>query len=337
MLAQPDPSKPYIIETDASNFAIGYALMQKDDDGKAHPIAYDGSKLSDAELKYPVHEKELLAIKRALNKWQHYIENGHQTIILTDHESLKYMNSVKKLSRRLAKWIDEFQAYNIDIQYRRGVDAIVPDALSRRPDFLAVILHIDDVIPHLEQYLINKILPEDSAMRKRVLESADLFVIDTNHQLHRKLKDGRQAPYIDPIFRGDLMEAMHVQFGHLSYGGLANAMESRAWWPGMEGDMHKFVAGCPNCQIMQRQRPRQETEYAQLVTDPFIQPFQRWGIDLIGVLPRTSKGNRWIITAIDYATGWPVAKAIPKATEDAIADFIFEEIYMHYGAPQEFV
>ena len=46
-------------------------------------------------------------------------------------------------------------------------------------------------------------------------------------------------------------------------------------------------------------------------------------------------GNRWIITAIDYATGWPIAKAISKADEEAIADFIYNEIYMHYGAPQE--
>ena len=99
--------------------------------------------------------------------------------------------------------------------------------------------------------------------------------------------------------------------------------------------MRRFISACPNCQIRQRQRIHQEKEYAQLVTDPFIRPFQRWGIDLIGILPKTSQGNRWIITAVDYATGWPVAKAIPKATEDAIADFIYSEIYMHYGAPQE--
>ena len=70
------------------------------------------------------------------------------------------------------------------------------------------------------------------------------------------------------------------------------------------------------------------------MTDPFIQPFQRWGIDLIGRLPKTNDGNRWIITAIDYATGWPIAKAILKA-EEAIAEFIHDEIYMQYGAPQE--
>ena len=66
VLAQPDFSKPFIIETDASDFTIGYALMQEGDDGLVHPVAFEGAKLNGAEMKYPVHEKELLAIQRAL-------------------------------------------------------------------------------------------------------------------------------------------------------------------------------------------------------------------------------------------------------------------------------
>jgi len=103
----------------------------------------------------------------------------------------------------------------------------------------------------------------------------------------------------------------------------------------MAQDVQAFVQSCPNCQIAQQQRPNQEREYAQLPTNQYVELFQRWGIDLIGVLPTTAKGNRWILTAVDYATGWPIAKALPNATEDAIAEFIFHEIYMHYGAPQE--
>ena len=60
----------------------------------------------------------------------------------------------------------------------------------------------------------------------------------------------------------------------------------------MESDLRRFISACPNCQVVQRQRVNQETEYAQIVMDPFIQLFQRWGIDLIGVLPRTASGNR---------------------------------------------
>jgi hypothetical protein len=52
-------------------------------------------------------------------------------------------------------------------------------------------------------------------------------------------------------------------------------------------------------------------------------------------LPKTPAGNRWIVTAIEYATGWPIAKAVPNAIKETIADFIYNEIYMHFGAPQE--
>src|SRR5271169_1506102 len=326
VLHQPDPKKPYIIETDASDFAVGYALMQVGNDGKVHPIAYDGAKLNEAELKYPIHEKELLTIKKALHKWEHYIENGHTTTILTDHESLRYMNTVKKPSKRLARWIDEFQGYDLDICYRKGSEAIVPDALSRRPDFLNAMLQYDEHIHHIEEYLLDKTLPIHCTMRAKVLQDADSFALDEKKALIKKLKDGATAPYIDPLFRGDFMEQMHAQFGHLSYAGMSNAVDMRGWWPGMEADIRQFIAGCPNCQVAQRSRTSQEKEYAQLVSDQFIQPFQRWGIDLIGILPKTLNGNRWIITVIDYAIGWPVAKAIPKATEEAIADFIYDEI-----------
>jgi hypothetical protein len=108
------PSKPFTVETDASDFALGYSLLQKGDDGIIHPVAFEGRKLKPAEKRYPTHEKELLAI----------------TTVLTDHESLRYMNTVSKLSNRLICWIDEFQGFDLDIRYRRGREAIVPDAFD---------------------------------------------------------------------------------------------------------------------------------------------------------------------------------------------------------------
>ena len=135
VLQQVDPSKPFIVETDASDFAIGACLLQLGDDGKLHPVAFHSRKLHDAELRYPVHEKELLAIKDALRTWNYYLENGMEITVLTDHESLKYMNSIRRPSRRLARWIEEFQEWKLKIKYRRGSEAILPDALSRRPDY----------------------------------------------------------------------------------------------------------------------------------------------------------------------------------------------------------
>jgi RNase H-like domain found in reverse transcriptase len=67
--------------------------------------------------------------------WDYYLENGKEITVLTDHESLKYMRTIKRPSKRLLRWIEEFQAWNLNIKYPQGSLAIVPDALSRRPDY----------------------------------------------------------------------------------------------------------------------------------------------------------------------------------------------------------
>ena len=79
VLIQPDFRRPFVIETDASEWAIGCSLLQLGTDGKLHPVAFDGRKLQGAELNYAVQENELLAIKHALRTWSCYIDNHHRT------------------------------------------------------------------------------------------------------------------------------------------------------------------------------------------------------------------------------------------------------------------
>ena len=215
-------------------------------------------------------------------------------------------------SKRLARWVDEFQQWNIVIKYRSGKLNTVPDALSRRPDYQDYLNAItlkreEDYLPYIERYLMKNKLPDEQEIRNKVIEEAENFVLMPgdrgNSVLHRKVGQGIIAPYVEYVFRGNLMERIHNQYGHLTFQSLGNIMETRAWWPSMKRDLKTFVAACPNCQVHQRQRQGQEREYAQLVSDQYIQPFQRWGIDLIGILPKTKNGNRWIITAVVYTTG----------------------------------
>ena len=70
VLALPDADKPFRVVCDASNFAIGSALMQKDDDGVDRVISYRSRLLKAAELNYPVHDKELLSIRYALSTFE---------------------------------------------------------------------------------------------------------------------------------------------------------------------------------------------------------------------------------------------------------------------------
>jgi hypothetical protein len=68
ILAYPDPQKPFLLETDSSDFATGAVLSQKVIDGKFHPVAYYSKTLSPEERKYEIYSKELLAIIRALKE-----------------------------------------------------------------------------------------------------------------------------------------------------------------------------------------------------------------------------------------------------------------------------
>lgn len=86
-----NPTERFRIETDASEWAIGMVLSQPAEDGKWHPVAFNGRKLNSAERNYLTQEKELLAIKEALRYWEHYLENRTRTEVLIDHESLKYL------------------------------------------------------------------------------------------------------------------------------------------------------------------------------------------------------------------------------------------------------
>jgi antitoxin component YwqK of YwqJK toxin-antitoxin module len=76
--------------------------MQKGEDNIVHTIAFDRQKLQRAKLNYLMQEKELLAIKEALHMWDQYIKNGTTTIVITNYESLQYLNTTKKYSKQLA-------------------------------------------------------------------------------------------------------------------------------------------------------------------------------------------------------------------------------------------
>jgi hypothetical protein len=126
-------SLPCILETDASDYAIGAVCSQVSPDGLPHPIAFYSRKLLPAEQNYQVHDKELLAIIAAFKHWRPYLEFSRQaTVVLTDHKNLEYFTTTRSLSRRQVRWAEILADYNFVIQYRPGKQNGAADALSRR-------------------------------------------------------------------------------------------------------------------------------------------------------------------------------------------------------------
>jgi hypothetical protein len=131
VLALPDFSQPFVLECDTSGQGIGAVLMQN-----KHPIAFESRKLGETDRLLSIYDKETLAIMHVLAKFRQYLVGGH-FVVKTDHNSLKHFLEQKDLSERQQKWVSKVQAYDFDIEYVKGKNNVIADALSRRPTAFA--------------------------------------------------------------------------------------------------------------------------------------------------------------------------------------------------------
>ncbi|KAF8090857.1 hypothetical protein N665_0463s0016 [Sinapis alba] len=118
--------KTFETECDASGSCIGAVLTQG-----GRPVAYFSEKLSGATLNYPTYDKELYALVRSLETWQHYLLSI-EFVIYTDHETLKHLRGQTTLKRRHTRWLEFVETFPYVIKYKKGKENVVADALSRR-------------------------------------------------------------------------------------------------------------------------------------------------------------------------------------------------------------
>lgn len=131
-------ARPFILECVASGEGIGAVLMQD-----RHPIAYESRKLIQAERLYSIYDKAMLAIVHTLTKFQQYLV-GAKFVVSTDHNSLRYFLEQRDLKKSQQKWVSKIQAFDFDIEYVKGKNNVVANALSWKPAiFLLTQISVD--------------------------------------------------------------------------------------------------------------------------------------------------------------------------------------------------
>ena len=132
ILVFPDDDTPFHVKADSSDFATGAILSQRSkEDGTWHPIAYYSKSLNAVERNYEIHDKEMLAIIRALKEWRHFLEGArHKFEVWTDHKNLKYFTTAKKLNRRQARWSLYLSRFDFELHHRPGHTMGKSDTLS---------------------------------------------------------------------------------------------------------------------------------------------------------------------------------------------------------------
>ncbi|KAK3538100.1 hypothetical protein QTP70_029825, partial [Hemibagrus guttatus] len=149
ILRHPDPDLPFVVEVDTSSSVLGAVLSQHHGEpGKLHPCAFYSRKLTAAEANYEVGNRELLAIKAALEEWHHWLEGmRHPFQVLTDHRNREYLCGTKRLNPRQARWALFFTRFRFMVTYRPGSKNVKADALSRKFESTDEPVLVEPILP----------------------------------------------------------------------------------------------------------------------------------------------------------------------------------------------
>jgi hypothetical protein len=130
VLVRYEVDKDHVVMTDACDMAIGGVLMQKGDDGDFRPVMYVSRKLLERESRYPISQKEALAIVYCIGKFYKYVYGAHFTL-QTDCEALSILNGSLSANARIARWQLYLQSFDFTVQVIKGVDNGLADYCSR--------------------------------------------------------------------------------------------------------------------------------------------------------------------------------------------------------------
>ena len=338
ILRVPDMSRPFLVTTDASQTGIAGMLSQEFGDGE-HPVAFTSRKLTDAEKNYTVYEQEMLAVVHCCAVWRCYVENMVETVVRTDHYSLKHLlnSSATPANRRVARWIQKLQGLNLRIEHRRGVDNKVADALSRlEMNYTVSLKERDetwlDVLKHKIQH--HK-WPEGakSADISKAEKKLQYFTVDGTDLVYREQSDQDWVYFVPLPERANLMFEVHQETGHQAWENTYKMLKGKVYWPSLRQDVKDWITQCYEC------RSRRVPNQPQTPIHPLkIQEvFASWHLDNTGPLPKTESGNEYTITARESNSRWFIAKAVKEINARQHAIFIYEEIYMQFGMPEEII
>ncbi len=374
ILALPNHSKTFHVVCDASKFAIGCALMQFDDEGHERVISYQSRQLKPAEMNYPVHDKELLAMKYALVKFRVYLMGQDRFAIYTDHASLRTATKSPHLSQRMARWLSFFSEYNFVVHYKPGKNNILADALSRRPDYdpqgsdidshescrvcstdshlLSVSTQVisplpdqirasyalDDECSALLQYLVKPTASDLATLSPKLRSSIKRYSF--NDGLLYYAVDTDEAPRIvvplDDSLRTRILFEYHDSplSGHLGREKTFLSLSRDFYWPHMYKWVRKYVR---TCEVCQRVKP---APVSQAPLHPLSIPNEIWrsiSMDFVFGLPPDS-GYNGILVFVDRLSKMvhlvPVSESV---TAEATAQHFIQHVFRLHGMPVEVV
>ncbi|GJY38134.1 reverse transcriptase domain-containing protein [Tanacetum coccineum] len=341
ILVAPDWDLPFEIMCDASDFAVGAVPGQRKTK-HFQPIHYASKTMTYAQAHYTTTEKELLAVVYAFEKFRPYLVLS-KTIVYTDHSALKYLLAKQDAKPRLLHWILLLQEFDVIIRDKKGAENLAVDHLYRLEN------------PYQsdpEKKEITKTFPLETLrmVTFRVISTTTMRM--SSQQKKKFFKDVKHYFWDDPyLFRicADQVirrcvygqEAVNILMachngptgGHHGANYTAKKVfDSGFYWPMIYRDAHDLVTWCDACQrqgkiLHHDEMPQNAIQVCEI--------FDIWGIDFMGPFP-SSRGNKYILVAVDYLFKWVEAKALPTNDARVVCKFL-KSLFARFGTPHAII
>ena len=323
-LTHPRFGVPLGLFTDASGVAVGAGLHQLIDKSW-RPLAFFSKKMSAKECTWPAYYRELLAVYEAVQHFRHILE-GYPFKIYTDHKPLIHAFTLKKekLPPIQLNQLSFISQYSTDIEYIKGAENIVADALSRVEDVSSSFNYKDLATSQANDTSLDALLkdPEVSLkLEKVLLPGSSLFIYcDTS--------TGKQRPFLPIHFRWPAFDLIHG-LNHPSAKSTYKSLSERFVWPSMRKDCALWSKTCVPCQRSKVSR------HVHSPIGSFSQPTEKFShihVDLVGPLPMINS-YKYCMTIIDRFTRWPEVYPLQDTSKESVCTGLLNAWISRFGCP----
>lgn len=329
LLAHPSHDATLAIFSDASDLSAG-AVLQQFLNQKWQPLGYFSKKFSDAQRNYSTFDRELLAIYMAIKYFRKMFE-GRNLIIFTDHKPLTYVlqksPSASETPRR-ARQLIFISEFTTDIRHISGSQNIVADALSRVPvEIITCPTSLDyEKIAEEQERDKNNI---DKLASQSNLSIKKIALPNSRKAIYCETSTSFARPYLPENFRRQAFDALH-SISHPGIRTTRKLISEKFFWPSMNTEISTWAKQCIQCQRCKVQRHTS----SDLSTFPPTERFQHVHIDIVGPLPTSPQGHRYLVTMIDRATRWAEAIPTDDTSAESIAKIFYENWIARFGSPR---
>ncbi|GJV28141.1 reverse transcriptase domain-containing protein [Tanacetum coccineum] len=356
ILIAPNWDQPFEIMCDASDYAIGAVLGQRIEK-HFRPIHYASKTMTEAESNYTTTEKEMLAVVYAFEKFRSYLIMN-KSVVYTDHSALKYLFNKKDAKARLLRWVLLLQEFDFKVIDTKGAENYAADHLSRLENPYENVFDPKDINETFPLETLNMVTSHDKQNIPWFADIANyhagnfLFKGMSTQQKRKFFKDIKHYFWDDPyLFRTcadqiirrcvfgqealEILKACHEgpTGGHHSANITARKVfDAGFYWPTIYKDAYELIKSCDACQRQGKISQRDEMPQNAIQV---CEIFDIWGIDFMGPFP-SSRGNKYILVAVDYLSKWVEAKALPTNDARVVVKFL-KSLFSRFGAPRAII